>query len=300
MSHPDPTHPPATRSPDRRTRLELHRRGKDVHGRRQDRREVGRSHRTEGMAGMADRSSRPHHSPSNTSPVPVRQIARLRWRHRLGPVQIAGRLDLPASTLHAAPVRCRIHRLNPLRRYEHAYPGSLIHVDVTKFGNIPDGGGHRFVGRAKASATNAPPPGCPAAPTASPAPACCTPSSMTTRASPTKPHRRNRSHRHRGIAPGSGLVSRPRRHRRTGPARPYRPQTNGKIERFHRTLAEGRAMPASVPASSNAEQRYQAGAALLQSPPTPQLNRRQATGHPADPPLRTSHLPAGPSPDRGR
>ena len=35
----------------------------------------------------------------------------------------------------------------PLRRYEHPHPGSLIHVDVTKFGNIPDGGGHRFVGR---------------------------------------------------------------------------------------------------------------------------------------------------------
>src|SRR5690606_35276687 len=35
----------------------------------------------------------------------------------------------------------------PLRRYEHPHPGSLIHVDVTKFGNIPDGGGHRYVGR---------------------------------------------------------------------------------------------------------------------------------------------------------
>jgi hypothetical protein len=52
-------------------------------------------------------------------------------------------------------VRCRINRLShldrvtgePLRRYEHDHPGSLIHVDVTKFGNIPDGGGHRFVGR---------------------------------------------------------------------------------------------------------------------------------------------------------
>ncbi|GMA23769.1 hypothetical protein GCM10025864_15280 [Luteimicrobium album] len=34
-----------------------------------------------------------------------------------------------------------------IRRYEHDHPGSLIHVDVTKFGNIPDGGGWRFVGR---------------------------------------------------------------------------------------------------------------------------------------------------------
>ena len=34
-----------------------------------------------------------------------------------------------------------------IRRYEHPHPGSMIHGDVTKFGNIPDGGGHRFVGR---------------------------------------------------------------------------------------------------------------------------------------------------------
>jgi transposase InsO family protein len=57
--------------------------------------------------------------------------------------------------VHAVLVRCRINRLShidrvtgePIRRYEHPYPGSMLHVDVTKFGNIPDGGGHRFVGR---------------------------------------------------------------------------------------------------------------------------------------------------------
>jgi transposase InsO family protein len=117
-------------------------------------------YRAEGPAGMVDRSSRPHTSPTRTSPRVVREIVRLRWRHRLGPVQIAGRLDLPASTVHAVLVRCRINRLShidrvtgePLRRYEHPHPGSLIHVDVTKFGNIPDGGGHRFVGRAQGGA----------------------------------------------------------------------------------------------------------------------------------------------------
>lgn len=49
------------------------------------------------------------------------------------------------STVHAVLVRCRINRLShidrvngePLRRYEHPHPGSLIHVDVSKFGNIP-------------------------------------------------------------------------------------------------------------------------------------------------------------------
>ena len=113
--------------------------------------------RAEGPAGMADRSSRPHASPNRTPQRLVRQIVRLRWRHRLGPVQIAGRLGVPASTVHAVLVRCRINRLSridrvtgePIRRYEHDHPGSLIHVDVTKFGNIPDGGGWRYVGVAQ-------------------------------------------------------------------------------------------------------------------------------------------------------
>jgi transposase InsO family protein len=111
--------------------------------------------RTEGALGMADRSSRPRVSPTRTGPEMVRQIIGVRWRHRLGPVQIAGRLGMPGSTVHAVLTRCRINRLSaidrvtgePLRRYEHPHPGALIHVDVTKFGNIPDGGGHKFVSR---------------------------------------------------------------------------------------------------------------------------------------------------------
>jgi transposase InsO family protein len=111
--------------------------------------------RAEGVAGMQDRSSRPRSCPHKTPAAVVRQIVRLRWRHRLGPVQVSGRLGIPASTVHAVLVRCRINRLShidrvtgePIRRYEHPYPGSMLHVDVTKFGNIPDGGGHRFVGR---------------------------------------------------------------------------------------------------------------------------------------------------------
>jgi transposase len=111
--------------------------------------------RTEGVSGMADRSSRPRISPAKTRPQIVRRIVRLRWRRRLGPIQIAYQLDMPASTVHAVLTRCRINRLShidritgePLRRYEHAHPGSLIHVDVTKFGNISDGGGHKYVSR---------------------------------------------------------------------------------------------------------------------------------------------------------
>ena len=112
-------------------------------------------YRAEGPAGMVDRSSRPRTCPNRTSPQMTRQILRLRWRRRLGPVQIGGLLGVAPSTVHAVLVRGRVNRLShidrvtgePLRRYEHPHPGSLIHVDVTKFGNIPDGGGCRYVGR---------------------------------------------------------------------------------------------------------------------------------------------------------
>lgn len=112
-------------------------------------------YRTEGKAGMNDRSSRPRTCPNRTSPQMTRKILRLRWRRRLGPVQIGGLLGVAPSTVHAVLVRGRVNRLchidratgEPLRRYEHPHPGSLIHVDVTKFGNIPDGGGHRYLSR---------------------------------------------------------------------------------------------------------------------------------------------------------
>jgi transposase InsO family protein len=65
-------------------------------------------------------------------------------------------VGLAASTVHAILVRCRISRLahldratgQPIRRYEHAHPGQLVHIDIKKLGNIPAGGGHRFLGRA--------------------------------------------------------------------------------------------------------------------------------------------------------
>jgi transposase InsO family protein len=110
-----------------------------------------------GPDGMGDRSSRPHRSPNRTPQPMVRKIVHLRWKHRLGPVQIAARTGLAPSTVHAVLVRCRVSRLSridrvtgePVRRYEHERPGSLVHVDVKKLGNVPDGGGHRFAGRAQ-------------------------------------------------------------------------------------------------------------------------------------------------------
>jgi hypothetical protein len=88
------------------------------------------------------------------SPV-VRKIVHLRWKQRLGSGEIADRLDMASSTVHAVLVRCRINRLThidrvtgePMRRYEHEHPGDLIHVYVKKLGKVPDGGGWRYVGR---------------------------------------------------------------------------------------------------------------------------------------------------------
>jgi transposase InsO family protein len=108
-----------------------------------------------GPAGIADRSSRPHRSPRRT-PLPiVRKIVHLRWKHRLGPVAIAARVGLAPSTVHRILVACRINRLwhvdratgEPIRRYEMTRPGELVHVDIKKLGNIPDGGGWHKLGR---------------------------------------------------------------------------------------------------------------------------------------------------------
>jgi transposase-like protein len=79
-----------------------------------------------GAAGMQDRSSRPLHHPNRTPRHLVGKIVALRWRRRLGPVEIGARLQLAASTVHAVLVRCRLNRLShidrhtgePIRRYE--------------------------------------------------------------------------------------------------------------------------------------------------------------------------------------
>jgi transposase InsO family protein len=104
---------------------------------------------------MNDRSSARHTQARKTPQPVVRKIVHLRWKQRLGPVQIGARVGVPASTVHAVLVRCRLNRLTytdritgePARRYERSRPGELLHVDTTKFGNIPDGGGWRFVGK---------------------------------------------------------------------------------------------------------------------------------------------------------
>lgn len=104
---------------------------------------------------MQDRSSRPRTSPNKTSKTVVKRCVNLRMRLREGPVQLASRLDIAPPTVHRILKTAHLNRLSyldratgePVRRYEHPHPGSLVHVDVKKVGNIPDGGGWRYVGR---------------------------------------------------------------------------------------------------------------------------------------------------------
>jgi transposase InsO family protein len=105
---------------------------------------------------MNDRSSRPRRSPNRTPLKRERRIIALRVNRRWGPDRIGYRLGLHPSTVHRVLSRHGLAKLSWLdratgrtvRRYEHERPGELVHVDIKKQGRIPDGGGHRILGRA--------------------------------------------------------------------------------------------------------------------------------------------------------
>ena len=233
-------------------------------------------YREEGPTGMVDRSSARHTQHAKTPAPVVRKIVHLRWKQRLGPVAIADRVGLAPSTVHAVLVRCRLNRLShvdrvtgePVRRYEHDQPGDLLHVDVKKLGNVPDGGGWRFVGRQQGRRNQASTSGKSknqwyhrkmgtafvhtvlddrsrvayaeihddeTAATATlvlrNAVAWFGARSVTVERVMSDNGSAYRSHLWRDACLELGIT-----HKRT---RPYRPQTNGKIERFHRTMADG-------------------------------------------------------------
>lgn len=112
--------------------------------------------RAEGWAGLADRSSRPRRCPRRTPRRLERKVEQLRRTKKLGPARIGWRLGMAASTVHRVLVRLGLHRLawfdRPTgavirRRIEHDQPGELVQVDVKKLGRIPPGGGWRAHGR---------------------------------------------------------------------------------------------------------------------------------------------------------
>jgi transposase InsO family protein len=121
-----------------------------------------RRYQAEGPAGLKDRSSRPHRTPTRTKASRERRIVQLRRTRGLGPARIAGIVGIPPSTVHAVLVRHGLNRLDcldrptraPIRRMEMTRPGELVHVDIKKLGRIPRGGGWRVHGRAARPSTH--------------------------------------------------------------------------------------------------------------------------------------------------
>jgi transposase InsO family protein len=108
-------------------------------------------YRSEGMAGLQDRSSRPHRLHRPTPQVVVEEIERLR-RQRWTGKQIATETGVSPATVSRVLRRLGLNKLSalepaePIRRYERDNPGELIHIDIKKLGRIGSVG-HRITGR---------------------------------------------------------------------------------------------------------------------------------------------------------
>jgi len=214
---------------------------------------------------LTDRSSRPSSSPLRLPRRTERRIVSLRFTRRWGPHRIAYHLGLHRSTVGRVLSRYRMPLLThldqatglPVRRakptrYEMTAPGQLVHVDIKKQGRIPDGGGHRMFGRRARPHLKRSSPGYAflhhavddysrlayseildderketAAAFWHRANAFFTQAGITVTAVMTD---NGSCYRSRDFAAALGEI----RHKWT---KPYRPQTNGKVERFNRTLA---------------------------------------------------------------
>lgn len=221
-------------------------------------------YRAQGRSGLEDHSSRPHSSPSRTDRRTERRIIALRFTRRWGPHRIGYHLHLPQSTVSKVLNRYNMPLLGhidlntglPVRkpkavRYERENPGDLVHVDVKKLGRIPDGGGHRTLGR-KTGRKNRSGVGHSFLHSAIDDRSRLVYSEILTNEKKETAagfwERANAFYAAHGVTvlrvmTDNGSCYRSRffndalgdiSHKFT---RPYRPQTNGKIERFHRTLA---------------------------------------------------------------
>lgn len=108
-------------------------------------------HRAEGRDGLLDRSSAPAVVANRTEERRVEVIAALR-RLRMTGAEIAEVLGMALSTVSGILTRIGLGKLGrlglePAQRYERERPGELIHVDVKKLGRIERGAGHRITGR---------------------------------------------------------------------------------------------------------------------------------------------------------
>ena len=110
----------------------------------------------EGLNGLKDRSSRPHRSPNRTRRSTHRQVLRLRRKRRWGADRIAFDVGIAASTVRRILGSEGCGRLDrgdratdrsPVQRYQRERPGELVHVDVKKIASIPTGGGWRVRGK---------------------------------------------------------------------------------------------------------------------------------------------------------
>jgi transposase InsO family protein len=121
-----------------------------------------RRYREAGDAGLLDRSSRPRRMPGRLPARVEKRVLSARKRRHRGAVVLAAELGLNPSTVGRVLARHRVPRLatiDPItgeavrasrrseNRYEHRAPGDMIHVDVKKLGRIPAGGGWRLHGR---------------------------------------------------------------------------------------------------------------------------------------------------------
>ncbi|MEU0695336.1 IS481 family transposase [Streptomyces niveus] len=215
-----------------------------------------------GEAGTSDRSSRPHHSPRRTPARTERRIIKVRVLRRWGPARIAYFLGLNPATVHRVLTRYRLARLThldratgrPVRRYERDRPGELVHVDIKKLGNIPDGGGHKALGRPAGRKNRANAGYCYLHNAVDDHSRLAYSEILTDERKETAVAFWQRAHAffaqagitvervltdngscYKSYLWRNTLTTQGISHKRT---RPYRPQTNGKVERFNRTLLD--------------------------------------------------------------